>query len=158
MSQDKIDSIVIHTESFVRGFFGEYRWLSNYHTCDIVYEGEIYNSTEAAYHSAKTDDLYIKGLIRSMGPKESRDYSRKIRVKKDWESIKKKVMYDVLKDKFTRHEDLKKKLLETGSKYLEETNYWNDTFWGVCNGKGKNHLGETLMKIRNELKLEETWI
>jgi ribA/ribD-fused uncharacterized protein len=87
-----------------------------------------------------------------MGPKESRDYSRKIRVKKDWESIKKKVMYDVLKDKFTRHEDLKKKLLETGSKYLEETNYWNDTYYGVYMGKGKNVLGHLLMQIREELK------
>lgn len=155
MSQDKIDAIVIHTESFVKGFFGEYRWLSNYHVCEVIYDGESYTSSEAAYQASKTEDEYVKGLIRKMGPKESRDYTKKIKPRKDWESIKKQVMYDVLKDKFSRNFILKEKLLETGTKYLEETNYWNDTFWGVYEGRGKNHLGETLMKIRNELKLVE---
>jgi ribA/ribD-fused uncharacterized protein len=155
MSQDRIDSIIIHTESFVKGFFGEYRWLSNYHMCEVIYNGEAYTSSEAAYQAAKTEDEYVKGLIRKMGPKESRDYTRKMKPRKDWEAIKKQVMYDVLVDKFSRNVILKEKLLETGAKYLEETNYWNDTFWGVCEGKGKNHLGETLMKIRNELKLEK---
>ena len=41
-------------------------------------------------------------------------------------------------------------LQETRDFYLEETNWWNDTFWGVCNRKGKNILGHLLMKIRDE--------
>lgn len=31
-------------------------------------------------------------------------------------------------------------------------NYWKDTYWGVCNGVGENHLGKLLMKIREKLK------
>jgi ribA/ribD-fused uncharacterized protein len=152
MSQDRIDSIIIHTESFVKGFFGEYRWLSNYHTCEVIYNGEAYTSSEAAYQAAKTEDEYVKGLIRKMGPKESRDYTRKMKPRKDWEAIKKQVMYDVLIDKFSRNVILKEKLLETGAKYLEETNYWGDTYYGVCNGKGQNILGKLLMQIREELR------
>ena len=35
---------------------------------------------------------------------------------------------------------------------LIEGNVWNDTFWGVCNGKGHNHLGKILMKVRDEIR------
>lgn len=31
----------------------------------------------------------------------------------------------------------------------EETNYWNDTDWDVCNGDGENKLGKILMNTRN---------
>ncbi len=34
---------------------------------------------------------------------------------------------------------------------LVEGNWWNDTFWGVCNGEGQNNLGKILMKIRKEI-------
>ena len=46
----------------------------------------------------------------------------------------------------------KKLLLATGDRYIEETNTWGDTFWGVCNGKGENNLGKIIMKIRDTLK------
>ena len=59
-----------------------------------------------------------------------------------------------MKQKFTKHKDLKEKLLATGDAYLEETNHWHDTFWGVCKGKGQNHLGKILMEVREELKRE----
>lgn len=32
---------------------------------------------------------------------------------------------------------------------IVEHNTWNDTFWGVCNGTGENHLGEILMDLRD---------
>jgi hypothetical protein len=48
---------------------------------------------------------------------------------------------------------LKQLLLATGDKELIEGNTWGDTFWGVCNGIGQNHLGKILMAKRTELKL-----
>ena len=43
---------------------------------------------------------------------------------------------------------------EVGSRIWEliEGNTWNDTYWGVCNGVGKNTLGQLLMKIREEIR------
>ena len=43
-------------------------------------------------------------------------------------------------------------LLSTGDKYLEETNHWKDTYYGVCDGVGKNVLGKILMSVRNIIK------
>lgn len=154
MSQEQIDRIAIHTETFIKGFFGEYRWLSNYHICPIFYEGIEYTSSEAAYQSAKTTDEYARSLFSKMTPSQSRKFGQEIKPRKDWDDIKIDVMYTVLKDKFTRNQDLKEKLLQTGNKILEETNWWNDTFWGVCDGKGKSHLGNVIMKIRKEINDE----
>lgn len=47
-------------------------------------------------------------------------------------------------------------LLATGTRYLEETNTWGDTYWGVCEGKGLNMLGKTLMQVRDELRRRYT--
>ena len=47
---------------------------------------------------------------------------------------------------------LRKKLLATGDEHLEEGNYWHDTYWGVCDGVGKNRLGELLMTVRKEVQ------
>ena len=151
MSTEKIDSVIIHTETMVKGFFNEYRWLSNYHICDIEYKGKMFTSTEAAYQSAKTDDDYLKSQFQLMTPTESKSFANKIKVRRDWDSIKKDAMYEILQYKFTKHADLKQKLILTGEKHLEETNYWGDTYYGVCNGKGKNVLGKLLMQIREEL-------
>ena len=60
-------------------------------------------------------------------------------------------MEKLLKLKFSKY-SLKQRLLNTGNAMLIEGNDWNDTFWGVCNGKGQNHLGKLLMEIRKELQ------
>jgi ribA/ribD-fused uncharacterized protein len=158
MSKEQIDRIVIHTDTVVKGFFGDYRWLSNFHLCEVHYEGLVYTSSEGAYQSAKTTDSWLREAFTKEEPSKTKKMGQELRIRSGWDRMKVQVMYDVLKDKFTRNEDLKIKLLETGSKYLEETNYWDDTFWGVYEGKGKNVLGELLMKVRNELKLQESWI
>lgn len=66
-------------------------------------------------------------------------------------------MYQIIKDKFTRNPDLRKKLLETGNEELIEGNWWHDTYWGVDikTGKGQNKLGKILMKVREELRKEQ---
>jgi predicted NAD-dependent protein-ADP-ribosyltransferase YbiA (DUF1768 family) len=60
-------------------------------------------------------------------------------------------MEDLVRLKFTTHPDLCERLLTTGDAELIEGNSWNDTFWGVCRGKGRNELGKVLMKVRSEL-------
>ena len=74
---EQIDNITLHNDKFIKGFFNEYRWLSNYHVCDIEYEGRLYTSSEAAYQSAKNSDEFIKSQIQKMTPLESKKYSKK---------------------------------------------------------------------------------
>ena len=61
-------------------------------------------------------------------------------------------MEELVRRKFQSSISLRLQLWSTGDKELIEGNTWNDTYWGVCNGVGRNQLGKTLMKIREELK------
>lgn len=45
---------IIHDNENVKGFFGKYRFLSNFHVADVWFEGILYPSTEHAYQAAKT--------------------------------------------------------------------------------------------------------
>jgi len=51
--------------------------------------------------------------------------------------------------------DLRAKLLATGNEELIEGNTWGDTFWGVCDGKGLNKLGQLLMVVRQMYRVIE---
>ncbi len=69
---------------------------------------------------------------------------------KKWDDKRLDLMIELLIQKFS-NENLMQKLLETGNKFLIEGNTWNDTFWGVCNGQGRNYLGRILMNIRGKI-------
>lgn len=85
-------------------------------------------------------------------PAEAKRLARKAVLRHDWSDVKLSIMEELLRLKFARGSDLAQQLLNTGDQELVEVNWWNDTFWGVCNGRGANHLGKLLMKIREELK------
>lgn len=44
---------VVHDANTIAGFVAEYRWLSNYYLCRVEWDGRVYGSAEAAYHSGK---------------------------------------------------------------------------------------------------------
>ena len=143
---------IIHDETQVKGFFGEYRYLSNFELGEVVYEGIKYPSSENAYQAAKSTDTEVRKQFINITPSESKKLGRRIQIREDWESVKYRVMYDIVLDKFTRHREFGDKLVETGDRYLEETNHWGDKIWGVCNGVGTNWLGRILMDVRNQIK------
>lgn len=152
MAETKISKIILHNEEKICGFFDEYRFLSNFEEGIVIYDGDKYPSSENAYQAAKTSNFDMKKRLQECTPSKSKKLSKDIEVRNDWEEVKLQVMENVVRDKFTRNLRLKLLLLKTGDKYLEETNYWNDRFWGVCDGVGHNNLGKILMKIRKELK------
>jgi len=146
----------VHDDQNIKGFFGDYRWLSNFHKCRVFFEGWLYPSAENAYQSSKVDVDY-RPIFCKIEPNESKkEWKKHPRIddsKEEWDERKYDVMSVIVFDKFYRNKDLRKKLLDTGSKYLEETNHWKDQFWGVdINLGGTNHLGKILMKIRTYWK------
>lgn len=136
----------------IDSFREEYYFLSNFYHVDVEYDGIVYKNTEAAFQAQKVLDDNEKLLFSDLYPREAKKLGRRIKLRKDWNDVKDNYMYEICKAKFTQHEDLAEKLLETGDEELVEGNTWNDTYWGVCNGKGKNQLGKTLMRIREELR------
>jgi predicted NAD-dependent protein-ADP-ribosyltransferase YbiA (DUF1768 family) len=53
MNELQWKKIAVHDDKNVKGFFGNFRFLSNFHVCAIEYEGLIYPSTENAYQASK---------------------------------------------------------------------------------------------------------
>lgn len=140
------------TDEGIYGFFGEYRWLSNFHICPVYYEDMLFISSEHAYQAAKTTDLDIRSLFQQLPtPRQAKQFGSAIEIRKDWNEIRVEVMRQCLLSKFKSPTE-KWKLLSTNSMYLEETNYWHDTFWGVCDGVGENTLGQLLMEIRDGME------
>lgn len=138
----------VHDEKTIKGFNEEYRWLSNYWPCEVIWNGLTYKSSEAAYQAAKSLDPKVWERFTTLGAGTSKKEGKLLDIREDWDDVKLGIMFQICLDKFVRNEDLKQKLLATGDKFLEETNWWGDTFWGVCRGAGQNHLGRTLMEIR----------
>lgn len=136
-------------------FDGEYRWLSNFWPCEIVLEGESYPTVEHAYQTYKTDNMIERMLIRTAAtPGIAKKLGKTVKLTPIFEQcfdgipFKRLLMYECLRQKFSDPE-LRDKLIATGDAQLIEGNTWNDTYWGVCNGVGENHLGKLLMQIRD---------
>lgn len=164
---------IIHDENNIKGFFGEFRYLSNFEVCDIYFDGDLYGSTEAAYMAGKTTDPKIRKMFsKNAGilPKDARRMGRSnagfyinlmdetgnpIPIRSDWDAVRYDTMSNVVFDKFYRNLDLREKLLATRDKYIEESNHWSDQFWGVCNGKGESNLGKILMATREFWKAKQ---
>lgn len=145
-------------------FDGEFSFLSNFYIFDppitirlnsfnAIGNGEItVNNTEAAFQAGKSKEPL---KYQNISPKEAKKAGRHERMSKieksQWDNYKKLVlMKQLLKLKFD-NPDLQQKLIATYPEELIEGNYWHDTYWGVCEGVGENHLGKLLMEIRNEL-------
>ena len=135
----------------ISSFRGKNEFLSNMYSCRVVINGEVYPSAEHAFQAMKSLDRDVR-ITLSVCPsaKDVKRYGRKIALRPDWEDVKVDIMYNILKAKFT-NPVLAQKLLATKDEELIEGNTWGDTFWGVCKGKGKNMLGNLLMKVRKEI-------
>lgn len=139
----------------IKGFTGEYRWLSNFWPSPFEFNNYAWPTVEHAYvahkaHPARLKNVY--GLVIDMTPGQAKRYGRTITIRPDFDMIKLHLMQALQYRKYTTddpvNEVLLQKLRETGDRYIEETNTWGDTFWGVCNGEGHNHLGKIIMGIR----------
>lgn len=142
----------------IDSFFGEYRWLSNFWPCAICWEKLWFPSVEHAYQAAKAvynvDKDILANSIKTAGA--AKRFSRGMKIDPTFDNRKLEVMEELLRQKFRLSRSdptsLGDKLLSTGDAELIEGNTWGDIFWGVCDGKGENHLGKLLMKIREDLK------
>lgn len=201
----KIDDKATNLPGYIHGFFGEHRFLSNFHVHQpltyyfdeiplVAVSGE-FASSEAYYQFAKIVMLFQLGDERITGkvfreemnafqvasPAESKKLAARYQMTTDqieeWNSMRVAIMFRAIETKFAIPE-LQEKLLSTQDAHLEESLWWNDTFWGVqydmvedCgpNNKnpyfiakdeskwhkreGKNMLGKILMNVREKFRL-----
>lgn len=136
----------------IDNFRGKYYFLSNFSYSNIAYEGVNYQNGEAAFQAMKIIDPDRRKSFSHLPPNKAKSKGRNVKLRHDWEKVKDEIMYKITIAKFTQNSSLKRKLLDTGNAKLIEGNTWDDTYWGVCRGKGKNKLGKILEKARDEIR------
>jgi ribA/ribD-fused uncharacterized protein len=139
-------------------FHYEYDWASNFYPVTVTMDGVAYASVEHAYQAAKTLDIEKRWIFTlEVNPRlhaaQAKKLGRKLELRPDWDTgAKDAIMRDLVMQKFAIADVLKKKLLDTGDAYLEEGNWWHDTYWGVCHGKMD---GRTCKHINEHLVIDE---
>ena len=138
----------------ITSFRGDYDFLSNFYEDGIDYNGIHYLNNEAAFQAQKCLTDEEKWEFAYLSAAKAKRKGRQVSLRADWEQVKIGIMEEIVRCKFTQNPHLADRLLKTGSRKLVEGNTWHDTCWGVdaSTGEGENHLGEILMKIREELK------
>lgn len=139
-------------------FDGKYYFLSNFYRFPFSYDSKEWNTVEHCFQAYKSLNEDVREEIRnSDNPGLAKYLGRNVELRPDWDRVKDRLMYELLKQKFS-YMPTKQKLLETGDSLLIEGNTWHDNYWGNCVCKkcqrveGKNMLGRLLMKVRSELR------
>lgn len=136
----------------ISSFKGRFAFLSNFADSEIIYKNKIYPTVEHAYQAAKCINESDKEEIRTQPtPAKAKRLGNHVKMKSTWNEERISVMKELLTLKF-QNPELREALLSTGNAVLIEGNTWDDTFWGVCNGVGENHLGKLLMEVRTEIQ------
>lgn len=138
----------------IKRFTEQFRWLSNFTEVQVFLDEKPYPSVENAYVAAKTLDKRLRPILQKINSAEAKQLGKILPLRSDWDSVKLKVMENLLRQKFS-YKWFADKLAETGEQEIVEGNSWHDNFWGSCvcdecGDKGENHLGRLLMKIRGE--------
>lgn len=140
----------------INSFSNHYDFLSNFYPSEIEWGGLKYPTVEHYFQAFKTLDFDERAEIAAAAtPGLAKRLGREVQLRDDWEEIKDMVMEIGLRKKF-EDPQLRARLRATGRTYLEEGNSWHDNYWGNCycsrcqQVRGRNHLGQLLMKIRDE--------
>lgn len=135
--------------------------FSNLYRREIVFEGELYPTSEHAYQAGKARKAEVKKwLMEAPSPSLLAMAAHGLYywdVAPGWSTNKFDRMRAVLRAKFTQHADLRELLLSTGEAQLIETATVDNEvnrLWGEVNGVGRNMLGVMLMELRAELRIE----
>lgn len=131
-------------------FRNEYAFLSNMFPSTITLNGLTFSCAESAFQAYKCtahDDVL---RLQAMNGVNAKSFGRTVKMRSDWNTFRLTAMYHVLKAKFIQHPELLAKLKAISTPIVED-NTWHDTYWGVCNNVGQNHLGIILDELKEIL-------
>ena len=119
----------------------DYGAFSNFAEYPIRIDGVTWSTTEHYFQAQKfAGNLDEEEIRQAKSPMIAARMGRSRRrpLRKDWESVKDRVMHEVVLAKFTQHADLREILLSTREATIVEHTE-NDSYWGDGgNGSGRN--------------------
>lgn len=145
----------LDTPERVRFYEHDFYVLSNFSAFRVTFDGQTFDTSEAAYHYQRfTDSADGRWILYAYSAHDAFRYAQdnKGRQRWNWDEIKVGIMRDILRAKAAQHEYVRRKLLATGDRELVEDS-WRDDFWGWGpNRDGQNMLGKLWMEVRAELR------
>ncbi len=134
---------------------GELGYLANYSDYGFTVDGVYYPTAEHFYQASKFDNPeIIQKILSCKTAREAASVGRDRNNKRidHFNDIKLNKMYQAVYEKFQQNPDIRKKLIETGDEEIREMTD-QESYWGVGPQlDGENHMGEILMRVREELK------
>ncbi len=152
------------TIRFYRANEKDWGCFSNLFQRVMEFEGEHFSCAEAAFQAGKPRRPEVRAWLLAAPSPALLAMTAHIlptwEIASGWSQGRYDRMLRVVRAKFTQHADLAAILLSTGDARIAESARWDNDVnqrWGeVPDGKGgwkgKNWLGEILMKVRDELK------
>jgi hypothetical protein len=159
-------SDVIEKDGFV--FFWS-EWPSQWHPAPFTVEGVTYTCCEQYMMAEKArlfgDAATLEKILATDSPGEQKALGRQVKGFDDarWTDVCREIVYQANLAKYTQNPALGALLLATGDKTLAEASP-TDRIWGIgltannpratdrSEWRGKNWLGEALMRVREELQ------
>lgn len=146
---------------FYRANEKPYGVFSNLYRRSIIFEGEVFATSEHAYQAGKARRPAVRRwLMEAPSPALLAMAAHGLYywdIAPGWSTGKFDRMREVLRAKFTQHADLRCVLLSTGEARIVEAGTVDNEvnrLWGEVNGVGQNMLGKLLMALRIELRVE----
>lgn len=153
----------------ITSFTGQYRFLSNFAPSQFQYEHYGWPTAEHAFQAMKNPDPTARSAYAAIRTApEAKKQGHRQPMRHDWESVKRRIMLEILLAKFSQNGELRHLLAQTAPSVLVEGNTWNDTYWGCVRAEtrprlimplwgedkgwaGHNWLGRCLMMAREVL-------
>jgi len=144
-------------------------WPSQWHPSPFNLDGARYLCCEQYMMAGKArlfgDEETLAEILAAQTPKEHKALGRKVRGYDDarWKAVCQEIVYRGNLAKYTQNPELRELLLGTGELILAEASP-TDVLWGIGYAadhpravrpeewRGKNWLGEALMRVRRELR------
>lgn len=152
-------------------FYGTSDYFSQFHPSKFTINEVEYSCCEQYMMHQKAvlfgDKEMEEKILNETKPGNMKKFGRKVKNfdEDEWTKKCREIVFDGNMAKFSQNEHLKEALLKTGNKLIAEASP-RDRRWGIGMGatnkdatkphlwKGKNWLGEALMKVRQELQAE----
>lgn len=133
-------------------FDGKYEFLSPAYPATFQWHGIMWPNAETAFQAASCRDESRMEEFVGLSAQKARNRAAKIGLKEGWDSMQVTAMEEIQHAKFEQNPELLQKLKATGNAVLVYGGKAN-TFWGknLYMDKGENHLGQILMKIREQM-------